>query len=79
MIRTGVDRVRGLNPLIADGLLAVAIAALSLSSLTGGDAGLSRPGIDFREPDLLAVVLLLFMTLPVAVRRTAPAWALEDI
>ncbi|MBA2311314.1 MAG: hypothetical protein H0V97_00765 [Actinobacteria bacterium] len=44
VIRTGVDRVRGLNPLIADGLLAVAIAALSLSSVTGSDAVLSRNG-----------------------------------
>jgi signal transduction histidine kinase len=58
------------HPFAADVLLAVAVTALTLPSLwsTPSDAG----DTNFRDPDVLGVVLLVLSSTPIAWRRRSP-------
>jgi signal transduction histidine kinase len=67
MLTALARRVRALDPLVADGLLAGLLAAASLIQIF---AGLRLPGT--RDPDVLAVAFTALATLPVTWRRRAP-------
>ncbi len=58
------------HPLVFDALVAVALAALTVSSLWLMDTRVE--GVEFREPDALAVALVLATCAPLTWRRRAP-------
>ncbi len=67
--RSGMIRwVRGLNPLVADALLAAGLISLDLAALVGptGHREVVRPA------DALAVIILVLMSLPLVWRRQRP-------
>jgi signal transduction histidine kinase len=65
-----VGRLRGLNPLVVDGLFALLLTALGVAGLYAVEEHL--PGIDFKEPDALGISLAAMQTLPLAFRRRVP-------
>jgi signal transduction histidine kinase len=70
--RAPARRLRDLNPVAADGLLAAAIALLAFSQLLIQPSVYHRLGIEVRSPDLVAVLIVLAQTVPLAWRRRAP-------
>jgi len=58
------------HPLVADTLLAGVVSAFELVVVLGSPTTFA--GIEYREPTLFAILLLLCSTVPVAWRRTAP-------
>ena len=62
-----VQRLRSADPLVADGLLAVVLAAVAFTTVALDERGCGCP-----EPGALGAALLLLQTLPVAARRRAP-------
>ncbi len=58
------------HPFAADVLLAVAVTALTLPSLWSTPTG--EADTNFRDPDVLGVVLLVLSSAPIAWRRRAP-------
>ena len=65
-------RLRELNPLVADALLAATLALLALSQLLIQNSIYRKLGISFRSPNLLAALIVVAQTLPLAWRRRAP-------
>jgi signal transduction histidine kinase len=72
-------RVRELPPPVADGLLAALITLIGLSQLFSESSLIARLGWDFRNPDALAVLLVLGQTVPLVWRRRAPRLVLAVI
>ena len=72
MLRFPIRWIRGLDPVVADGLLALALATLDLV-LLGASTDRTR-GVS--DPNALAVVLLLLQSLPLVWRRRRPAMVL---
>lgn len=58
------------HPFVADALLAVALAAITLPSMWGNPTG--AEAADYRDPDVIGGLLVLAGTLPVAWRRRNP-------
>ena len=65
--RTWWERLRGINPLVVDGLLAAAILGLTLFAAT-----LGHPDAGRRDPDAVAFALIVIACVPLMVRRRAP-------
>ena len=65
--RTWWERLRGINPLVVDGLLAAAILGLTLFAAT-----LGHPQAGRRDPDAVAFALIVIACAPLMVRRRAP-------
>jgi signal transduction histidine kinase len=74
--RSPARRLRDLNPVVADGLLAAAIALLALSQLLIQPSIYRKLGLDVRSPNLVAVGIVLAQTVPLAWRRRAPVLVL---
>jgi signal transduction histidine kinase len=74
--RAPVRRLRDLNPVVADGLLAAVLALLAFSQLLIQPSIYHRLGIEVRSPDLVAVLIVLAQTIPLAWRRRAPVLVL---
>ena len=73
--RLGIrERVRRLDPRLADGGLGLLIALLSIPTMFGAAFGTAR-----RDPDAIAALLALLMTLPLAYRRLKPDLTLLTI
>jgi signal transduction histidine kinase len=70
--RSLLRRVRELPPPVADGLLAALITAIGLTQLFSESPLIARIGWDFRDPDALAVLLILCQTAPLTWRRRVP-------
>jgi signal transduction histidine kinase len=70
--RSLLRRVRELPPPVADGLLAALITLIGLTQLFFESPLIARLGWDFRDPDVLAVLLMLGQTAPLVWRRRAP-------
>jgi signal transduction histidine kinase len=66
--------VRGLDPLVADGLLAMLLALAALIQIFAGNP---QPG--YREPGLNSVALALLLNVPLLWRRRAPLTVLTVI
>jgi len=64
--RTWWERLRGINPLVVDGLLAAAILGLTLFAATLGPEPVGR-----RDPDAFAFVLIVLGCVPLMFRRRA--------
>jgi signal transduction histidine kinase len=69
-------RLRDLNPVVADGLLAAVLTLLAFSQLLIQPSIYHRLGIEVRSPDLVAVLIMLAQTIPLAWRRRAPVLVL---
>jgi signal transduction histidine kinase len=74
--RAPARRLRDLNPVVADGLLAAVLALLAFSQLLIQPSIYRRLGIEVRTPDLVAVLIVLAQTMPLAWRRRAPVLVL---
>jgi signal transduction histidine kinase len=74
--RAPARRLRDLNPVVADGLLAAVLALLAFSQLLIQPSIYRRLGIEVRSPDLVAVLIVLVQTIPLAWRRRAPVLVL---
>ena len=74
--RAPARRLRDLNPVVADGLLAAVLALLAFSQLLIQPSIYHRLGIEVRPPDLVAVLIMLAQTIPLAWRRRAPVLVL---
>jgi signal transduction histidine kinase len=74
--RSPARRLRDLHPVVADGLLAAAIALLALSQLLIQPSIYRKLGLDVRSPNLVAVGIVLAQTVPLAWRRRAPVLVL---
>jgi signal transduction histidine kinase len=74
--RAPARRLRDLNPVVADGLLAAVLALLAFSQLLIQPSIYHRLGIEVRSPDLVAVLIMLAQTIPLAWRRRAPVLVL---
>ncbi|MDQ3661116.1 MAG: sensor histidine kinase [Actinomycetota bacterium] len=70
--RAWLRALRAVNPLITDGVMALAVLVISLLSTFGSP----RIDIDFRKPDTLGYLLVAAQCLPVAIRRIRPDIAL---
>jgi signal transduction histidine kinase len=66
--RTWWERLRGINLLVVDGLLAATILAISLFAATLGP----NPQGGRRDPDALAFILIVIACVPLMFRRRAP-------
>ncbi|HEY6533067.1 MAG TPA: sensor histidine kinase [Acidimicrobiales bacterium] len=66
-----LDRLRAINPVVADGVLAVLLFALALATVFSQDL---EGG--YTEPRALAVLTCAAVTAPVAIRRVRPLLAL---
>jgi signal transduction histidine kinase len=66
-----IERLRSLNALAVDGLLAALLFVLGVATVFAQDV---KEGLD--DPSLLSLVTILAVTAPVAVRRTRPLPAL---
>jgi signal transduction histidine kinase len=64
--RTWWERLRGINPLVVDGLLAATILGLSLFAAT-----LGPEPVDRRDPDAFAFLLIVLGCVPLMFRRRA--------
>jgi signal transduction histidine kinase len=64
--RTWWERLRGINPLVVDGLLAATILGLSLFAATLGPEPVGR-----RDPDAFAFLLIVLGCVPLMFRRRA--------
>jgi hypothetical protein len=71
-IKAWLRVLSAVNPLITDGVMAVAVLVASLPSTVQDP----RINIDFREPDTLGYLLVAAQALPVAIRRIRPDIAL---
>jgi signal transduction histidine kinase len=65
-------RVRGLHPMVADGLLAAVLTLIALPMLFLPSPNFERLYVGFRDPGALAVLLTLGQTVPLVWRRRAP-------
>jgi signal transduction histidine kinase len=70
--RSLLRRVRELPPPVADGLLAALLAVIGLVQLFNESPLIVHLGWDFRDPDVLAVLLTLGQAVPLVWRRRAP-------
>jgi signal transduction histidine kinase len=68
-----LQRLRTLDPLLVDGLLAVIFTVVGIATSFGQDIG-DRD--DYREPSALLVVTALVICAPIAIRRRSPVLAL---
>ena len=75
LLSTLTDHLRRANPLVVDGLIAIAFASLAVVEIQS--ASESQEG--FRDSDGLGALLVLAQTLPLAVRRVAPLGSLAAI
>ena len=75
LLSTLTDHLRRANPLVVDGLIAIAFASLAVVEIQS--AAESQEG--FRDSDGLGALLVLAQTLPLAVRRVAPLRSLAAI
>lgn len=71
--RASIDRLRKVDPKVFDALLTAALTVVGVGSVV---VAAPVEGSDFRDPDVLAVVLSLVTTLPLYWRRRAPLPAL---
>lgn len=72
-----VERLRSLDPLVVDGVLALLVAAVGIATVFNeniSDAEVIRDG--YREPDALVVVSAIVICAPIAFRRRSPLLAL---
>jgi signal transduction histidine kinase len=73
-----LERLRSLNPLVVDGVLAAIFAAVGVVTAFGqairDDEGMIREG--YREPGALLIVTVLVTCAPIAFRRRSPLVAL---
>ena len=72
-----LERLRSLNPLAVDGVIAVVFAIVGIATAFGQDIrdeGMIRDG--FREPGALLVVTALVTCAPIVIRRRVPLVAL---
>src|SRR5918992_2955583 len=66
-------RLRGLHPMVADGLLAALLTLIAIPQLFLPSDNFERLyAAGFRDPGVLAVLLTLGQTVPLAWRRRAP-------
>jgi signal transduction histidine kinase len=70
--RSLARRLRELDPVVADGLLAAALALLAFSQLLIQNSIYLKLGLEFRSPNLLAGLVVLAQTAPLAWRRRSP-------
>jgi signal transduction histidine kinase len=77
-IERQLERLRSFNPLVVDGVLALIFVAVGIASVFSQDIRDDDGAITdgFREPSILAVVTVLIVCAPVAIRRRVPLVAL---
>jgi signal transduction histidine kinase len=66
------SRFHRLDPVVADGMLAALVTAISLPQLWVASPSVDEARLHFRSPNALAVLLLLCETVPLTWRRVAP-------